>query len=64
MRIYVLLFILSLALSAQNTKKQNNIVWPPPPDIARIEHKLSFTNAKDLEIKKGFFFKSISLCIW
>lgn len=60
MRIYLLLFILSLSLSAQNTKKTENIVWPPPPDVARIEHKFSFTNAKELDIKKGFFSKAFN----
>lgn len=57
MKIFILLFILSLGLSAKNTELQGNIVWPPPPDEARIEYKLSFTKAKELNIKKGFFSK-------
>ncbi len=60
MKIYIFLFILSLSLYATNTKtsnNSNNIVWPPPPDEARIEYKLSFSNAKELNIKKGFFSK-------
>lgn len=34
------------------------LVWPPPPDEARIEYVTSIRDYKDLGIKKGFFAKA------
>ncbi len=34
-----------------------SLVWPQPPEQARIKFEKSITKAEDLEIKKGFFSK-------
>lgn len=53
--LYVLIFMLSSnCLYAANIPK---LVWPPPPDEARIEFVSSIKNYKDCGIKKGFFAK-------
>lgn len=54
----IILIAISLACFAQaepnSTKK---LVWPSPPDEARIEYIKSVTNAQDFGIEKGFFSK-------
>lgn len=51
--IYVsVLMIFSSYLYGANAPK---LVWPPPPDEARIEFVSSIKNYKDCGIKKGFF---------
>lgn len=32
-----------------------NLVWPPPPDVARIAYVKSISGPEDLGIRKGFF---------
>jgi DNA-binding beta-propeller fold protein YncE len=65
MQIYTVLFdkkylVLFLCLSASQVFSQTSrqsLVWPPPPDIARIQHVQTISTLDDLEIKKGFFSK-------
>lgn len=53
--LYVLIFILSSnCLYAANAPK---LVWPPPPDEAKIEFVASVKNSKEFGVKKGFFSK-------
>lgn len=51
--IYILIFAV-VALNGANTPK---LVWPSPPDEAKIEFVASVMSSKDLEIKKSFFSK-------
>lgn len=54
--IYILVFIVSIdALYAENAQR---LVWPPPPDEAKIEYIASVRDYKDLGIEKGFFSKA------
>jgi len=54
--IYILVFIVSIdALYARDAQR---LVWPPPPDEARIEYIASVRNYKDIGIEKGFFTKA------
>ncbi len=53
--IYIFIFTVG-ALYGANTSK---LVWPSPPDEARIEYVSSVKNSKDLGIKKSFFSKAI-----
>lgn len=54
--IYILIFFVSSSfLYAKEVKK---LVWPPPPDEARIEYVASIKDYKDFGIEKGFFSKA------
>ncbi len=46
-----------LCIFAVNTLAASNIVWPPPPEKARISYEKSVMKAEDLGISKGFFTK-------
>lgn len=54
--IYVIVFIVSI--DALYAKDAQRLVWPPPPDEAKIEYVASIRDYKDLGIKKGFFSKA------
>lgn len=59
--LYVLIFMLgSNCLYAANAPK---LVWPPPPDEAKIEYVASIKDYKDFGIKKGFFSKVIDFVL-
>ncbi|MDQ1339357.1 MAG: hypothetical protein QG567_509, partial [Campylobacterota bacterium] len=56
--LYILIFMLgSSYLYAVNTPK---LVWPPPPDEAKIEYVSSVRDSKDLGIKKSFFSRAVN----
>src|SRR3990167_5096692 len=57
--IYILIFTVG-ALNGANVSK---LVWPPPPDEAKIEFVTSVMSSKDLEIKKSFFSKVIDFVL-
>lgn len=42
---------------AVSTVSAGQIVWPQPPEKARIQYEKSITKAEDIDIKKGFFAK-------
>lgn len=54
--IYILIFIVSI--DALYAKDAQRLVWPPPPDEAKIEYVASVRDYKDLGIEKGFFSKT------
>lgn len=57
--LYILIFTVG-AVYAANTPK---LVWPAPPDEAKIEYVASVVSSKDLGIKKGFFSKAIDFLL-
>lgn len=54
--VYILIFI--VGIDALYAKEAQKLVWPSPPDEARIEYVASVSDYKDLGIKKGFFSKA------
>lgn len=56
---YVLIFS-AVALYGANSAK---LVWPPPPDEAKIEFVASVVSSKELGIKKSFFSKVIDFVL-
>lgn len=54
--IYILLFF--VVGGSLNAKEVQKLVWPPPPDEAKIEYVKMIKNSKDLGIEKGFFTKA------
>lgn len=53
----ILLSVFLLSISCLNAKEIQKLVWPSPPDEARIEYVTSAQNFKDLGMEKGFFSK-------
>ncbi len=49
--------LLLIAADCLNAKDTTKLVWPSPPDPARIEFVAAVTNAKELGLEKGFFSK-------
>ncbi len=49
--------LLVAAVEGIGGEVEQRLVWPAPPDPARIEYVASVTNAKELGIEKGFFSK-------
>lgn len=54
--IYIIVFIVSI--DALYAKDAQRLVWPPPPDEAKIEYVVSVRDYKDIGIEKGFFSKA------
>ena len=57
MNVIILLSAFLLSTSCLNAKEMQKLVWPSPPDEARIEYVASAQNFKDLGMEKGFFSK-------
>ncbi len=49
--------LLFMTIESFAATKASKLVWPSPPDPARIEYVASVNNAKELGIEKGFFSK-------
>lgn len=56
--LYILFFLLSI--DSLNAKELERLVWPSPPDEAKIEYITSIRNAKNFGIEKSFFSKAIT----
>ncbi|RUM61887.1 MAG: hypothetical protein DSZ03_07745 [Sulfurimonas sp.] len=54
------LSMLLIATESFGAGKEPKLVWPAPPDPARIEYVASINNAKDFGIEKGFFSKIVN----
>ncbi|WP_415396499.1 6-bladed beta-propeller [Sulfurimonas sp. CS5] len=57
MNVIIFLGVFLLSTSCVNAKETQKLVWPSPPDEARIEYVASAKNFKDLGMEKGFFSK-------
>lgn len=53
----ILLGAFLLSVSFLNAKEMQKLVWPSPPDKARIEYVASAQNFQDLGMEEGFFSK-------
>lgn len=58
MKFYIYILIFIIGIDTVYAKEAQKLVWPPPPDEARIEYVASIKDYKDLGIKKGFFSKA------
>lgn len=58
MKTFLYILILAAGLSSAFANEERRLVWPPPPDKARIEYMTSVREHKDLGIEKGFFSKA------
>lgn len=56
--IYVVFFL--IAIDSLYAKDMPKLVWPSPPDEAKVEYVSSVRSAKDIGIEKGFFAKAFT----
>lgn len=53
------LVVVAASLAHSNRDDRADLVWPRPPDRARIRYVESISSAKDLKLKQGSLFKRI-----
>ena len=54
---FIWLSLLLIVTESFGIKQESKLVWPAPPDPARIAYVASVNSAKDFGIEKGFFSK-------
>ncbi|MFA7500806.1 MAG: 6-bladed beta-propeller, partial [Sulfurimonas sp.] len=58
MKIFLYMLVFIGGFNTFYAQERVKLVWPPPPDEAKIEFVSSIHNSDDLGIKKGFFSKA------